>query len=103
MDTDEMNEDWQKLRPHAVEIGHILSERYHAVNVGTPAYPVGVIPQGAVEPITDQLVTVIAEVIQSWIDAGSEREVTMENETLHQAIYDELKGWSDHKDNAPVA
>src|SRR5215470_5403835 len=59
-----------------------------------PAMNARMIPADHLDAITEGLVQVIAEVIQVWIDAGSEREVTMENEGLFRAIRDELAGWS---------
>jgi hypothetical protein len=46
------------------------------------------------EDLTDQVVVFIAELIQAFINAGSEREVTYENDALRNAIYEELRGWS---------
>src|SRR5215472_8235460 len=50
------------------------------------------------EDITDQVVVFIAELVQAFINAGSEREVTYENEELRHAIYEELRGWSTRYD-----
>jgi hypothetical protein len=88
-----MGEQW--IRNHASSIGVHLEHRY-------PRTEGRFIPQNHVEDIAIALQGVIAEVIQAWIDAGSERDVTMENEELFRAIYDELKGWSDHPANIPA-
>lgn len=93
MDQEQMNQDWQEIRPHAVQIGNILKRSYPY-----RIYPVNrAVPRKHVEEITVQLQTVIAEVLQAWLEAGSERDVTMENETLYRAIYDELASWSDEE------
>ena len=60
------------------------------------------VPHESVEPIADAMQAIIAEALQAWIDAGSEREVTMENEQLREALVAEVFGWSDHPDNGPV-
>lgn len=52
------------------------------------------IPDVAIEPLEEAIVWFIAEVVQLYIDAGSEREVTLENEKLREAIRDELNYWS---------
>lgn len=87
-------------------IGNELERTYPAVDnpdVGAPA-----IPAEAVEDITETLQLVIAEVIQAWIDAGSEREVTLECEPLYLALRNHLYGWStavtdDNPDGLPNA
>lgn len=60
------------------------------------------IPYEAVEEVAEAMQLEIANAIQLWIDAGSERDATMENEQLREALIAELFGWSDHPDNAPV-
>lgn len=47
-----------------------------------------------VEVLTDALQAIVAELVAVLIDAGSEREVVMENDTLHDAIANELKDWA---------
>jgi hypothetical protein len=84
-----------RIEDLAGAIGVALEKKYPRTNVGSPMYPCGAIPQQSVEDLAFDLVSVIAEIIQAWIDAGSERDVTMANEALFRAIYDELKGWSD--------
>lgn len=51
------------------------------------------IPKEVVPLLTHTMVGIIAELIQEYIDAGSEREVTFENEELYKAIYTEFQGW----------
>jgi hypothetical protein len=87
-----MNEDWQKMRPHVGAIADILSTRY------PQDYRVRMIPYAACGAIAEQLTMVIAEVIQAWIDAGSERDVTLEE--LTPIIERHLVGWSDNEEEA---
>lgn len=47
-----------------------------------------------VPELRDALVDFIAHVISSIIDAGSERDAVNENVTLHNAIEEELNGWT---------
>lgn len=56
--------------------------------------PVGMIPDEAVDVLTEITVSIIADLIQAYIDAGSEREVTHENEDLREAIRREYNDWS---------
>jgi hypothetical protein len=46
------------------------------------------------EVITETLQAVIAEVVATLIDAGSERDAVMENDELTLAIRNELYGWT---------
>lgn len=52
------------------------------------------VPVTAIDALAEMFQVAIAEAIQSWIDAGSERDVTMENEELFRVIRSELHGWS---------
>lgn len=47
-----------------------------------------------IDEVADAFVCLIADVIASLIDAGSEREAVEENDILRAAIADELKGWT---------
>lgn len=49
------------------------------------------LPAGAVEPIKEVLTALVADLIEYYIDVGSEREVTQENLGPH--IENELWGW----------
>lgn len=53
----------------------------------------GYVPTEDVKPLTFLFVDLIAEVLQSYLDAGSERDVTHEDETLYAAIHDAIAGW----------
>lgn len=46
------------------------------------------------EPLADVLQLVIAIVIASILDAGSEREPVLEDEALHDAILNQIKEWT---------
>jgi len=51
-----------------------------------------VIPDEVVEPLSEHLTLFIAQVLQSWIDAGSERDVTLEE--LYEPIEEHIKSWA---------
>lgn len=51
----------------------------------------GAIPPGAGEAVADAIVSVVAEILQAWLDAGSEREVT--DEQIGECITDHVLGW----------
>jgi hypothetical protein len=53
-----------------------------------------VIPDAAVPYLCDAILMVVAEVIAVYIDAGSERESTMENEELWAALEGEFGGFA---------
>lgn len=93
---DQFNEDWQSIRPHVEAIAVILRIRYPAVELENH----DAIPLWGCEPIAHHLTMVIAEVIQAWIDAGSERDVTLEE--LFDPIYQHLVGWSDQPEGEPA-
>jgi hypothetical protein len=70
----------------AAAIGNILVRHYPA-----PDLEHGSIPADNAEAISDYITLVVAEILQAWLDAGSEREVTLEE--LFGPIYDHVKGW----------
>lgn len=51
------------------------------------------IPSNYAANIADVLTTVVAEVVQAYIDAGSERDATFEE--LGPAILDHINGWTE--------
>lgn len=55
--------------------------------------PCELIDADRVDDLTDALMRFVAEVVVCIVDAGSEREVVVENEALRGAIFEELKGW----------
>lgn len=90
---------------HAMSsVGHLmgtcLESEYNAVRL--PGSTAMGISQHDVEAITEGVMIAIAEALQVWIDAGSEREAVMENESLRAAIQAEVHGWSDDPVNAPA-
>ena len=48
------------------------------------------VPKEDVDGLTFLFIDLIAEILQSYLDAGSEREVTHEDEPLSQAIYNHI-------------
>lgn len=96
IDTDSPN----ALHELATLAGGILEQRFPAV----PFPDAGLdhpqaIPHQHVEELAEEITLIVAQIIQSWLDAGSERDVTLEE--LTEPIAEHLKGWSDHPDNAP--
>lgn len=51
------------------------------------------IPVDKVEELVDFTTFIICEINQFFINAGSEREVTIENEELNIALTNEFSGW----------
>jgi hypothetical protein len=72
----------------AHRIGNILEQQFPVPEEA----PHGHVPMAAVETVTDYITLVVADILQSFLDAGSEREVTLEE--LWQPIYDHVKGWA---------
>lgn len=52
------------------------------------------IPPNAVEYLVQSATHVIAEIIQCYIDAGSERDVTFEDEALRQGLEHAFNDWT---------
>lgn len=73
-------------------IGDALAEK-HGIDYPDGA-DLGAIPTDKVDAIAEDILTVIAEILQSWINAGSERDVTMENDALLAALTEEVRGWT---------
>lgn len=55
------------------------------------------VPADKVEVIAEVMMAVVAEMLQAWLNAGSEREVTLENEDLRQMLVDKVRSWSGPK------
>jgi len=82
---------------------NVMMARAHRIgnDLATEFPPVDrAIPAEAVTTIADTITLIVAEILQSWIDAGSERDVTMEE--LGPAIEAHVRGWvySDASDGA---
>ena len=78
---------------------HTIGQNLGSLTVSThgPAVEVNgalLIPHQKLDQVTEMIQEVIAEVVVTWIDAGSERDAVMENEKLRAAIREELLGWS---------
>jgi hypothetical protein len=83
----------------AGDIGKLLEEGYPTVWVGeriTDRVAEGegcpMIPGEHYKDVAEMVTAVVAEIIQAWLDAGSEREVTLEE--LGPEIEEHIKGWS---------
>jgi hypothetical protein len=76
-------------------LGSALTSLYPPVSMDDDG-PTNCIPDPAVPIIALAVMTLVAEVLQAYIDAGSEREVTMENEILYSALEGEIGGWGDN-------
>lgn len=72
-------------------IGRGLEELYPRTVDYTNSFHL--VPAEHVEAIADAITLVVAEILQAWLDAGSERDVTLEE--LGPAIRDHVKGWSE--------
>jgi hypothetical protein len=86
MTTEEMDKAIlrENLNRLAQQTGTVLESAYPAVDRA--------IPNDATDAIAEHLTGFIAEVLQSWLDAGSERDVTLEN--LFDPIHREVASWS---------
>jgi len=88
------NELTTRMREIGMEMGNAIKAKYPAVMpLGTdgPAC----IPGDNLEEITEAMMTALAEAVQSWIDAGSERDAFMDNDRLEFELGAELQDWSD--------
>lgn len=74
---------------------HIIDENggYEACSLPLPEFGRYINPS-SIPGLTDSIMVLIAEVVATLIDAGSEREAVMESAELHDAIVDELNGWT---------
>lgn len=77
------------IHNHATRIGDILSTQYGVVE-GYDGF--GAIPADKDEALAEDLTAIIAEILQAWLNAGSEREATME--TLFPAMLAEVREWT---------
>lgn len=64
-------------------IGQVLEHNY-------PAFDNGIQPEH-VEEVADYITLVVAQILQAWLDAGSERDVTLEELGPH--IEDHIRMW----------
>lgn len=61
-------------------------------NEGVEDSGIGIVDKEHVREVAEGITEVVAEILQAWLDAGSEREVTMED--LGPVIEEHVKGWS---------
>lgn len=78
-------------------INDALQAEYPPVEINTPEHIGPCIPQQHVTAIAEELTFIIAHVVASYIDAGSERDAVMENLTPY--VEHELRQWSDAPEN----
>lgn len=84
-------------------ITEVLVDQYGKANTetGKPDPDGQGIPQSAVEDLTEILVSFAANLIQGWLDAGSERDVTYEE--LEGPIRQHIAGWVPVGNNKSLA
>lgn len=81
----------------AQQAGRVMTDKWPAVahERDKKAYGdeamVCFIPADRTEEIAEAITAMVAEMLQTWLDAGSERDVTMEE--LWGPIYTHIKGW----------
>ena len=85
----------QNFLEHARSMGRLLLLKWPATEVpmGPGLTPQQVVPKAHADEIADLITLGVAEMIQAYIDAGSEREVTMENLGPH--IAEEIHSWTE--------
>lgn len=72
----------------ARDIGRILERNFPTVtHDGANA-----IPYHAIQPVAHEITLVVANILQAWLDAGSERDVTLEE--LYSPIEDHVRDWA---------
>lgn len=93
-DLDEVSEAMFDIDPEITSLARKLRKKWPAVAVEgmDPEHPQA-IPFEKVEHLGMVLTSIIGEVLQAWLDAGSERDVT--SEELTQPITEHVWGWSD--------
>lgn len=78
----------------AQEIGDILESEFPAIQTGDDPddQTCRMIPGEHVDEISDYITLVVAQILQGWLNAGSERDVTIEE--LTDPIREHVKGWA---------
>jgi hypothetical protein len=94
MNSTELAHAHEAMRCAGSLIGTILSSIVPPIQP-TPEDPPVAIPSSYVTDLTECFQIVIAEALQAWLDAGSERDVTMEDDDLYRAIRKHLWSWSE--------
>lgn len=77
---------------HAEAIGQRLRELHGADDIPGWEHGSSKMLPGDGSAVADDLTMVVAEILQSWLDAGSEREVT--EEEIGPIMRDHCRGWS---------
>ena len=72
-------------------IGDLIEAEFPAVCPPDHDHAIAV-PSAHVDEISALITLAVAEMLQAWLDAGSERDVTLEE--LGPIIRDHVKGWS---------
>lgn len=86
-------EDANAIVAHASHIGDLIEKYHPAVHLpGLPEHGPRAIPRADVDEISDVITMVVAQILQSWLNAGSERDVTYEE--LGPEIRTHLIGWA---------
>lgn len=84
------NADACQIVGHATMIGDLLEKNHPRVMLdGTGC---GAVPKADVKDVAGVITMVVAQILQSWLDAGSERDVTMEE--LGPVIEEHVDGWA---------
>lgn len=89
----EQKELTPRLHGLAVAIGEIVGYRLEDTFPSPNPSLYGAIPADAVDALAEFWVVAIAESFQAWLDAGSEREVTFEDQELREGIRHAVKEW----------
>jgi uncharacterized protein YicC (UPF0701 family) len=93
--TETKEEVRQKALKKAAEIGWRMERKWPARSAIDPAElaegDIGLIPAEASEEVAEIITDVVAEILQAWLNAGSERDVT--GEELGPVILEHVKGW----------
>ena len=87
--------DWE------ADEGERAAAQYRVPHPGLEDSGLYLINKDKLEQLTDVVMLEVANMVADLIGAGSEREAVLENETLRQEIYYELRGWSNDPRNAP--
>lgn len=80
-----------EILDHAREIGDLIESTFPKVLL-LPDSSIGAVPMKHAEQVAELITDVVAEILQSFLDAGSERDVTLEE--LGPVIVDHVKGWA---------
>jgi hypothetical protein len=74
----------------AIKVGQLMGDVFESIHPGAGQ----LVPADRLDDLTELYMVAFAESIQAWIDAGSERDAVMENESLREQLHKELHSWS---------